>query len=307
MRADLATATFPALGTTALVVVDRGSALPEAEGMLRRELHEIDMACSRFRDDSELSRLNAANGEMVEVSALLALALQVALGAAAMTGGDVDPTVGRAMDDLGYDRDFSLLERRGPSWLVRVEPAPGWRCVIFDRRTRRVVVPRGVSLDLGATAKALAADRAARAIAAMSGGGVLVGLGGDIAVAGDAPAEGWPIRVAEDHRHPEREGQTVAVRSGGLATSSTTVRRWTEGHGELHHIIDPRRGSSAAEVWRTVSVAAPTCVAANIASTAAIIRGTDAPRQLERSALPARLVAGDGSVTRVCRWPEPEL
>jgi len=303
---ELSSATFPALGTTALVVVDRGAALPEAEAMLRRELDEIDMACSRFRDDSELSRLNAANGEVVQVSPLLALALQVALGAAAMTGGDVDPTVGRAMDDLGYDRDFSLLERRGPSWLVRVEPAPGWRCVIFDRRTRRVMVPRGVSLDLGATAKALAADRAARTIAATTGGGTLVGIGGDIAVAGDAPADGWPIRVAEDHRHPERAGQTVAIRSGGLATSSTTVRRWTAGHGERHHIVDPRRGNSAPEVWRTVSVAAPTCVAANIASTAAIVRGQDAPRQLERSALPARLVAGDGSVTRVCSWPEPE-
>ena len=306
MSADLATATFPALGTTVVVAVDRAAALPEAEDILRRELREIDLACSRFRDDSELSRLNAANGELVEVSPLFAEALHVALGAAAMTGGDVDPTVGRAMDDLGYDRDFSLVERRGPSWLVRVEPVPGWRCVLLDRRTRRVVVPRGVSLDLGATAKALAADRAARDIAAATGAAALVGIGGDIAVAGDAPAEGWPIRVAEDHRHPERDGQTVAIRGGGLATSSTTVRRWTAGHAERHHIVDPRRGGSAAEVWRTVSVAAPTCVAANIASTAAIIRGDDAPRQLELSALPARLVAGDGSVTRVCRWPEPE-
>lgn len=303
MRADLATASFPALGTTALVVVDRPGVVDQAEALLRRELEDIDMACSRFREDSELSRVNAAAGEVVEVGDLLTRALAVALRAAEMTGGDVDPTVGRAMDELGYDRDFRLVERRGPSWLVRVEPAPGWRSVLLDPRTRRVRIPRGVSLDLGATAKALAADRAAAAIAAATGAGALVGVGGDLAVAGTAPAEGWPVRVAEDHRHPEGPGQTVAIRGGGLATSSTTVRRWTAGNAERHHIIDPRRGGSASEVWRTVSVAAPTCVEANIASTAAIVRGRDAARQLERTALPARLVRGDGEVVRVCNWP----
>jgi thiamine biosynthesis lipoprotein len=298
-----ATATFPALGTTALVVVDRPGAVDEATELLRAALEDIDLACSRFRDDSELSRVNAAAGEVVEVGELLTQALAVALRAAEMTGGDVDPTVGRAMDDLGYDRDFRLMERRGPSWLVRVEPAPGWRSVLLDPRTRRVRIPRGVALDLGATAKALAADRAAATIAGAIGAGALVGLGGDIAVAGPAPAEGWPIRVVEDHRHPEAEGQTVAIRGGGLATSSTTVRRWTAGHAEQHHIVDPRRGGPASEIWRTVTVAAPTCVEANIASTAAIVRGRDATRQLERRALPARLVRAGGGVVRVCRWP----
>lgn len=300
-----AAATFPALGTTACVVVDDRAALDDAEAILRRGLEDIDLACSRFRDDSELSRLNASAGELVDVSELLAQALDLALRAAAMTGGDVDPTVGRAMDDIGYDRHFSLVGQRGPSWLVRVEPVPGWRSVLLDRRARRVLVPRGVSLDLGATTKALAADRAAGEITAATGAASLVSLGGDIAVAGDAPGEGWPIRVTEDHRHPEAEGDTVAIRSGGLATSSTTVRHWRAGGAERHHIVDPRRGGSATVVWRTVSVAAPTCVEANIASTAAIVRGRDATRQLERTGLAARLVDGDGNVARVCRWPEP--
>ncbi len=304
MSGELASATFPALGTTALVVVDRPAAIDRAEALLRSGLEEIDLACSRFRDDSELSRLNAAAGEVVEVGELLTQALAVALRAAEMSGGDVDPTVGRAMDDIGYDRDFRLVERRGPSWLVRVEPVPGWRSVLLDPRTRRVRVPRGVALDLGATAKALAADRAAASIAEAIGGGALVGLGGDIAVAGPAPAEGWPIRVVEDHRHPDAAGQTVAIRGGGLATSSTTVRRWIAGNAEQHHIVDPRRGGPASEVWRTVTVAAPTCVEANIASTAAIVRGHDAARQLERTSLPARLVRADGAVVRVCEWPE---
>ncbi len=96
----------------------------------------------------------------------------------------------------------------------------------------------------------------------------------------------------------------MAITDGGLATSSTTVRRWVAGHAERHHIVDPRRGGSASEVWRTVTVAARTCVEANIASTAAIVRGRDAPRQLERTRLPARLVGADGDVIRVSEWPE---
>lgn len=296
---------FRALGTTALVAVARPGDLDRAEEVLRRELEAVDAACSRFREDSELSLLNASPDEVVQVGELLAEALAVALGAAAMTGGDVDPTVGRAMSDLGYDRDFRLVERRGPSWLVRVEPAPGWRCVLFDRRTRRVRVPRGVSLDLGATAKALAADRAAAAVSAATGGGCLVSLGGDVAVAGPAPADGWPVRVVEDHRRPEEPGDTVVIHTGGLATSGTTARRWRAGGEARHHIVDPRRGGPASEVWRTASVAAPTCVRANVASTAAIVRGRDAAAQLERVGLPARLVGAGGDVLRLGGWPEP--
>ena len=128
---------------------------------------------------------------------------------------------------------------------------------------------------------------------------------GDVDVCGEAPAGGWAVRVTEDHRRPDGVGQTVAVHEGGLATSSTTVRRWRAGDARPHHIIDPGRGEPAAEVWRTVSVAAANCVDSNIASTAAIVRGRAAPAWLGRAGLPARLVARDGSVLRVGRWPEP--
>jgi len=96
----------------------------------------------------------------------------------------------------------------------------------------------------------------------------------------------------------------VSVSAGGLATSSTTVRRWRAGGREHHHIVDPRDGQAAEEVWRTVSVAAGTCVDANTASTAAIVRGRAAVRWLESAGLPARLVARDGAVTRTAGWPE---
>ena len=117
-------------------------------------------------------------------------------------------------------------------------------------------------------------------------------------------AGGWPIRVTDDHRSDATaEGQTIALTGGGLATSSTTVRRWRSGDAEVHHIVDPRSGAPAAEVWRTVSVAARTCVEANSASTAAIVRGEAAVAWLEQAGLPARLVRRDGTTVTTCGWP----
>ena len=167
-----------------------------------------------------------------------------------------------------------------------------------------MTLPAGVALDLGATAKALAADRAARAARHAAGCGVLVSLGGDIAVAGPAPGDGWAIRVTEDHAAPESAaGQTITIRSGGLATSGTTVRRWRAQGAERHHILDPRSGRPAAVVWRTASVAAASCVDANTASTAAIVRGADAAPWLLRHRLPARLVSAHGRVLLLGGWP----
>jgi thiamine biosynthesis lipoprotein len=183
-------------------------------------------------------------------------------------------------------------------------PAAGWQRIRIDRREGTVRVPAGVEIDLGATAKALAADRCARLVHTATGSSTLVSLGGDIAVAGAAPAGGWPILVTDDHRSDATaEGQTIAIAAGGLATSSTTVRRWRAGGKELHHIVDPRSGAPAGEVWRTVSVAARSCVDANTASTSAIVRGEGAIAWLERAGLPARLVRPDGTTVRTGGWP----
>ena len=234
---------------------------------------------------------------------MLIEAVLVALRAAALTDGDVDPTVGQAMRALGYDRDFGAVAKTGAP-VARVEAVPGWHLVTVDRQRGTVRVPAGVRLDLGATAKALAADRAAARAAAAVGCGVLVSLGGDIAVAGEPPARGWEVRVADSHASsPDDAGQTVLMESGGLATSSTTVRRWARGGQDVHHLVDPRTGRPADEVWRTVTVAAASCVDANIATTAAIIRGSRSPAWLESLGLPARLVLAEGSVVRVGGWP----
>src|SRR5205823_1088321 len=104
----------------------------------------------------------------------------------------------------------------------------GWRSIAFDAGTRTIRAPTGVELDLGATAKALAADRAASAAATATRAGVLVSLGGDVAVAGAPPPRGWPVRIADDHAAPlDGSGPVVSVVAGGLASSGTQVRRWT--------------------------------------------------------------------------------
>jgi thiamine biosynthesis lipoprotein len=168
-------------------------------------------------------------------------------------------------------------------------------------------VPRGVELDLGATAKALASDlAAAAALEAAGGGGVLVSLGGDIAVAGDPPPGGWIVQVSEDSGEPiAPDHETVAITAGGMATSSTTVRRWTRGGVVLHHIIDPATGLPATGPWRTATVVAAGCVDANIASTAAIVMGAPASGWLEAAGLPARLVDRAGAIHRTAGWPVP--
>jgi len=190
---------------------------------------------------------------------------------------------------------------------LTVRRVPGWRQIELDEESGLLSLPAGVRLDLGATAKAWAADRAAAQIAAELGCGVLVNLGGDIAAAGTAPDGGWRVRVQDVTGRPEEPpvgpAAVIAIRSGGLATSSTAARRWRRGGDALHHILDPRSGLPAAPVWRTVSVAAATCADANTASTAAIIRGEAGLAWLAGLGLPARLVAEAGAVVTLGGWP----
>lgn len=293
---------WPALGTTAAIWLTEPDLL-HARSILEEEIAAIDQACSRFRPDSELSRLNQADGHAIAASGLFLEAVEASLRAARLTDGDVDPTVGTAMRAVGYDRDFQLLERSDVASTAS-STVPGWQSVSLDRASGTVRVPRGVELDLGATAKALAADRAARRISASVHGGLLVNLGGDISIAGMPPAGGWRVQLDDDHRADlDEAAETVSLSGGGLATSSTTVRQWFANGRPKHHIIDPRSGDSAPVIWRTVSVAAGSCVDANTASTAAIVRGRRAPEWLDGLGLPSRLVSAEGAVLRLAGWP----
>jgi FAD:protein FMN transferase len=307
-----ATDTFSVFGTTATLLVSEPGTVEAARATADAELAAVDLASSRFRPDSELSRLNAAAGAVTRVSELFADLIEAALRAARLTDGDVDPTCGQALARIGYDRDFALLQAAEPeagsgqsrARARRAGRVPGWRNVRLDRGRLLAQLSNGAQLDLGATAKAWAADRCADIIAAETGSGVLVSLGGDIAVAGPPPADGWRVRVTDDHAAgPQAPGQTVTIRSGGLATSSTTVRAWAVGGRRVHHIIDPATGEPARSCWRTVSVAAASCVDANTASTAAIIRDEAALPWLRNAGLPARLVRHDGAVETTGGWP----
>ncbi len=297
---------WKALGTSVHVLATDADGLGRATTAVRDVLADVDTAYSRFREDSELSRLNASAGRTVHVSPLLATAIDAAQRAARLTDGAVDPTVGQAIRMAGYDDDFARVAAdRGPVSL-RAWRVPGWQAIRFDRRARTVLLPPGVELDLGSTGKALAADLAARAALAAGGGGVLVSLGGDIATAGEAPAGGWRVLVAEDSRvRPDADGEVICLPSGGVATSSTTVRRWTRGGAVLHHIIDPQTSLPATGPFRTVTVAAATCLDANIASTAAIVLGEAAIDWLTIRRLPARLVENDGTIHYIGLWPDP--
>jgi thiamine biosynthesis lipoprotein len=287
---------------TVSVAVPDGSDLAEARRAVASEMAAMDAAASRFRPDSELSAVNRAPGRAHRLSPLLAGAVRTALDAARLTAGMVDPTLGGELVALGYDRDIDDLrrtQRRPVTTEGRVGTRPGRRPTWQDVRLagRLLTVPEGVSLDLGATAKALTADRAAAAVGRVTGGPALVSVGGDLAAVGGI---GWDVLLAETPEEATAEG--LRTYDGGLATSSTLARRWTVDGTERHHLVDPRTGRPVDGPWRTVTVAARTCVAANTASTAALVLGADAAAWLEARALPARLVARDGGVLRVGGW-----
>ena len=280
-----------------LLVTDPAQ-VQRARAVLDGELDAIEMAASRFRPDSEVSVLACANGVRQPVSPVLADLIEAALGAARATDGDVDPTVGCAIVELGYDRSFAAQASPVPRITSMAVPIT-WTSVEFDGRSVRM--PAGTLLDLGATAKAVAADRAARLVHRETGTGVLVNLGGDIATAGPAPEGGWRVLVQDSDDDPASH-VTIGTDTG-LATSSTRRRRWWRAGAAHHHIVDPRTGASAEPVWRSVSVAADSCLAANTVSTAAIVRGRRAPAWISALGVPARLVDADGQERTIGGWP----
>jgi FAD:protein FMN transferase len=276
---------FAVWGTIARVVVTSPSDADDAEHLVRGYLDEVDAACSRFRP----SELSAVRGSAA-VSPLLADLVTAALVSADETGGDVDPTLGSDLVALGYDRDFAQVSGVRVSMRRRVRF--DWRAITLADGV--LTLPPGCALDLGASAKAFAADACARLVHETLGCDVLVSLGGDVALGGGSA---WPVLVRDGDAEPS---SAIELRGGGLATSSTISRAWGPG---VHHILDPARGEPSVPVWRTVSVVAPSCRRANALSTAAVVRGLAAPAWLRSLGVPARLVAQDGSVVRLGGWP----
>jgi thiamine biosynthesis lipoprotein len=282
------------------LVVEDDTALSGATAEFERIIERVDRIASRFRGDSALSVANANAGRPVPIPRDLVLLVAAALEAAERTGGAVDPTVGQSVIRAGYDRDIAEVPADGAA-LELLPTGATWRDVLLDRQLGVLTVPVGVALDLGATAKSFTADLIARTVLRRFSTPVLVELGGDVAVAGTRPG-GWPIMVAEREGGP---GQLVTVRSGGVATSTTTIRRWKRGGRTMHHLIDPRTGRPTDGPWRTVSVAADSALAANTASTCAIVLGARAESVLTGQGLAARLVGSDGRIVTTPGWPRP--
>ena len=293
-------------GTSVTLLVTQADALEAATTILKEEIAVTDATCNRFSANSELSRLNRAAGTPTAVSTMLVDDLSMALAAAAITDGAVDPTVGGALIALGYDRDFDELESATPSPSPPMStPAPGWQVVSLDPVARVVTTPAGTLLDLGSMAKARCADRAAERIAAETGSGTLVDLGGDLRVVGSPPPGGWQVAMVDDARAEliSDPACVVSVIAGGLASSSTAVRTWHRGGRRLHHVVDPATGWPAEAVWRTVTVAAETCAMANAISTASVVWGEDALFRVPQLELRARFVRYGGEVIEVGDWP----
>ena len=284
--------------TSCRLVVADPTLLHDAVALVDDELARIDQACSRFRLDSELMTLVRREDGTAELSPLLAELVHAALLAARESDGAVDPTLGGVLAGLGYDRDIVEV-RRGDRARVVVLPHPGWRSLVLDGQLLQM--PRGTQLDLGATAKAVAADRCAHLVHEQLGTGVLVSLGGDIATRGPAPDGGWQVRVQD---LPDDVPQQITLHGGAaVATSSTARRTWTQDGQPRHHLVDPLTRLPAAGPWRSVTVLAPTCLKANTATTAAMVKGDAALTWLRSTGLPARLVSHEGGLVTLGGWP----
>jgi FAD:protein FMN transferase len=263
------------------VDVEVAGAAPDEFARVRALFVEWERVFSRFRPDSELWRVNEARSRIVAVSPLFAHVTSAALRAAADTEGLVDPTLGVAIEAAGYDRDFELL---APDWRPADPTARGqWRDIRLARRLLRR--PPGVRLDLNGVVKALAVDEA---LGLIDGAG-FVAAGGDLVVRGEADV-GLP------------SGGSVRLRDGALATSGTTKRRWVRGGRERHHLIDPRTGRPAESCWAEVTVAAQTCLDADVAAKAAFLLSEDGPAWLDARGL-AGLFVGDEVVRNDC-WKQ---
>jgi thiamine biosynthesis lipoprotein len=292
---------FEMWGLSGSLSTERDDQMANAIEQLWTRLSAFDLACNRFRDDSELSRLNASPGEPVPVSETLELALEAALRAAEATEGLCDPTVLPSLLALGYDRDFDELASRVNAPAATALRPLGPSAIHLDREHHTVIIDAPCQLDLGASAKALVVDLIADDVA--PSGGVVVELGGDVAVRGHGPQGPWAIGVSDALTITGREPR-ISLRHGGIATSSTTSRTWRAGDHVVNHIIDPRTGSFAHGAYATASVTASDCVLANAFATAALLWDEEATYHIAQAGWSARLVRTNGTVEFVGGWPE---
>jgi thiamine biosynthesis lipoprotein len=266
----------------------------------------VEAGLSRFCSTSALSRLNGAAGRGPQVvSPMLWTVLLAALDAACESGGIYDPTVLPSLERAGYDRSFEAIGDTEETDSPPVRTYGSWRRIRMDDAARSVDLPGDLALDLGGIAKGWTVDRVALALAPF--GPVLVDAGGDLRVAGTVDGEPWPIGV-QDPFEPERDCALVRLPGGALATSSVGGRRWQRGHRMLHHVIDPRTGTSADTDLYAVTVHAPDAMTADVAAKIVLVLGSTAgTAYLLKCGLSALLTATDGHEMVVGDFPHREV
>lgn len=287
---------FSTWGVSGTLAVENEKYAELAEESLWRWVAVGDRTVNRFVETSELCAINADPWATHEVSAAFIEFFDAAQVSFDESEGLCTPTVLDALEAWGYDADIDVVRLAGRATPLTLSPAPALSVVTLNRDARQLS-PNGVRLDFGASAKAFVADRVAREVGRHTP--VLVELGGDVAVGG--AVRPWSVGVAEDAEHV---GAPIGITSGGVATSSTLVRAWSSGTGRAHHIIDPRTGAPVDSTWRTVSVAANSCLTANAYSTASLLWGEEALYYVTQAGWAARFVDHDGKVLCVGGWPQ---
>jgi thiamine biosynthesis lipoprotein len=307
IRGRLVRKSFRAMGTECDVAVTvarpEKSRVRRALTAARDEVESCERALSRFRPESDLSRLNAAGGEWLAVDARLVEALRVALRVREETGGRYDPTILPALEAAGYDRSFEELDERPATHPVSWRPNAA---VEIDVPSSHARVDPGAAVDLGGIGKGYAAARALWAMreAWLELPGGLVDLGGDIAVWGTTPEGGpWRLSVA-DPRAPGSSLATIAIEGGGVATSGRDRRRFGPGH-RLHHLIDPATGLPADEGPLAVTVVGPDAAEVEAYATALAITPVEEAQSYLRGRghLSALLVPFEGEPVVVGELP----
>jgi len=266
----------------------------------RSRLEQLESRWSRFIDDSELCRVNAAAGRPVRVSSDTAQVVRRSIEAWRVTGGLFDPAVLAAVESAGYDRSFERLAATATNRAAATATRPSPGCAGIDVDGDTVRVPAGVRLDLGGIGKGYAADQVAYELRQAGATGACVNLGGDVRVSGPADGgTGWAIGITDPFDEAANL-TTVSLDEGAVATSSRLRRRWRRGDEELHHLIDPRTGEPAQSSLVAVTVVAAQAHWAEILAKAALIAGSDAGRRLlEDNGLSALLFSEDGDIERV--------
>ncbi|HEX5614263.1 MAG TPA: FAD:protein FMN transferase [Acidimicrobiia bacterium] len=295
---EVADERFCAMGGEARVLVVGGA--PDAVERARARVEQLEARWSRFRADSEVSRLNRSTGRPVVVSDDTFVLVDRACAGWRRSDGRFDPTVLTALERLGYDRTFADIAAARP--VGSPQGAPGCSGIVLDATVRAVTLPDGVEFDPGGIGKGLAADLVAAELRAAGAAGVLVSLGGDLRVSGRSPS-GAPWRVAvEDPRDPTVHRAVLEVDDAGVATTSRTSRTWRVGDMIVHHVIDPSRGVPAPGPL-SITVVATDAWIAEVAAKSAFVAGEERAADVLRALGVAGVIVGDAGGLEIVEGP----